>query len=52
MERTGKLGQAMLEYVLVFTALAISIVVSLVFFTRASEQKSIETMRVVTSDYP
>lgn len=42
----------MLEYVLVFAAITLSVVVALTFFSRATKDKSEATVRVVTCDYP
>ena len=47
-----KKGQAMLEYVLVFVAVTLTVMAALTIFARATEGKSEATVRVVTSDYP
>ena len=49
--RTGKAGQAMLEYVLVFVAL-IGVVWALTYFVTAARRESQRTAELVTSDYP
>ena len=50
--RSARRGQAMVEYVLVFTALALTVLVALYYFNRASQDKATQTMRVVTADCP
>ena len=49
--RRGRSGQAMLEYVLVFTAL-IAVVWALGYFVSAARRNARQTAELVTSDYP
>jgi len=50
--RRGRRGQAMLEYVLVFLALAVATVAGLRFFNAGVTRATAKTRTLVTSPYP